>query len=368
MLRRWAALAVRVLPLIVLLGTARAQCPGVGLSAHGRCWYLGDAGASCSATCSAQGLAYNFFVADAGQPMIPQLLGRSPGTKQFSWARSECYVPGGDRFHTAKQVADSNAEDAGQPGDWKVSVCRLACPCAVGDPNAPQKAYPDCVQQGIVYRHAGEHAIFADLSAVGATGCWQNDCKNTDKFNAEDRGVCARTCSTLDECTHWTFGEQEGATKCFFRKSDGGREQADGFASAPRSCSPPQLPDAFVAFAASKVVEPCDGGKNPACPDIAKAITTWKFAIKHLKRAAEGKVDGNTLEYINQILADTDAFAAQLSEENFPVITSNNRQVFQVLNGWLQSQPGATLDPNDASLPNPLRGRFCGPSSCYETV
>mmetsp|Transcript_26292 Transcript_26292/g.81973 ORF Transcript_26292/g.81973 Transcript_26292/m.81973 type:complete len:251 (+) Transcript_26292:37-789(+) len=228
--------------------------------------------------------------------------------------------------------------------------------------------YPDCVERQVVLRHAGAHAIFVDLSSFGTSGCWQNDCKNTDKFNAVDQGICARACAAVDQCTHWTFGEQEGATKCFFRKSDGGREEADGWSSAPTSCSPPPVPDAYTALAASEAEElrACDGGKSDACPDMAKAMNTWKYAISSLQRATEGQLDANTMQYVNQIASDTDAFSAQMSEENFPVVVGNNRQVFAALRGWLEGQPRADIDLNDPSLPNPVKGRLCGATSCYE--
>merc|ERR1712176_1177698 len=266
----------------------------------------------------------------------------------MAWGRTECYVPQGDRFHTAKQTPNSDTGDKGDAGDWAVSICRLACPCSGGQAAAAQAAaisnapYPGCIQANSVLRHAGAHAIFVDLSTYGSAGCWQNDCKNTDKFNADDRGICARTCSAVEECTHWSFGEQEGTTKCFFRKSDAGRETADGWLSGAKTCAPPAIPDSFIATKASETLRVCDAGKNDACPDMARAITTWKFAIKHLKRAVEGKVDANTAQYVSQIMSDTEAFASQMSEENFPVIAGNNRQVFNVLAAWLADQPGHT--------------------------
>lgn len=302
--------------------------------------------------------------------MLPKLLGRAPATKQFSWARHECYVPSADRYHTAKNVADSNSGDSGDPGAWSVDVCRLSCPCSgsVAPVVESTEPYPACVQKEVVLRHAGAHAIFVDLSTTGSAGCWQNDCKNTDKFDAADMGVCARTCAKLPECTHWSFGEQGGATKCFFRKSDAGRENAEGFSSASKTCSPPELPDAFMAMKAAELLLPCDAGKSDACPDMARAVTTWKFAIKHLKQATDGALDANTQQYIQQVQTDTDAFAAQMSEENFPVIAGNNRQVFNALTGWMSSQPSAVVDPNDMSVPNPMRGTLCGPSTCYDKV
>ena len=76
------------------------------------------------------------------------------------------------------------------------------------------------------------------MSSHGHKGCFQNTCTNTDKFQAADPGVCARLCSELDECTHWSYGEQDddlrgGALmmKCFLRKSDEGREGAAGWLS-----------------------------------------------------------------------------------------------------------------------------------------
>jgi hypothetical protein len=123
-----------------------------------------------------------------------------------------------------------------------------------------------------------------------------------------------------------------------------------------------------MALTAGELLKVCDAGKSDACPDMARAVTTWKFAIKHLKKATEGSLDANTQQYVAQIGTDTDAFAAQMSEENFPVIAGNNRQVFNALGPWMASQPKAVVDPTDMSVPNPMRGLLCGPSTCYDKV
>lgn len=228
--------------------------------------------------------------------------------------------------------------------------------------------YPNCIEPNTVLRHAGAHAIFTDLTIHASAGCWQNDCKNTDKWNAADKGICARVCAQVDDCQFWSFGEQEGITKCFLRKSDGGREAQDGWAAGKKSCAPPVPPHAQAALAAVSFPEmmACDAGKSDACPDMPKAINTWKFAIAQLKKATEGQLDANTMQYVTQIATDTDAFAGQPTEENFPVVVGNNRQVFQALTGWMDSQPKVQIDQNDPSLPNPLRGKLCGANSCYE--
>jgi len=235
-------------------------------------------------------------------------------------------------------------------------------------PLAAAPAFPECIDVNVVLRHAGANAVFVDASTHGTVGCWQNDCKHTDKFNTEDKGICARACQAINECTHWSYGEQEGAMKCFMRKSDGGREQAEGWLAGAKDCAPAALPDAFVALTTAELpaLLACDAGKSDACPDMGKAIRTWRFAIAHLKTATDGQLDANTMQYVAQIAADTDAFAAQMSEENFPVIIGNSRQVFLALRGWLAAQPKMDVDPNDISLPSPLRGKLCGASSCFE--
>lgn len=348
-----------------LLPLVHAACPNGGISKHNRCWYLSKEGTTCKATCAAQGLDYSHMVAGEASPMVPLLLGRTPAHKQFPWGRIECYVASADRYHTAKEKPDSSTGDNGEPGDWGLDVCRLSCACSNPAASGPM-VYPSCTQSNVVLRHAGAHAIFVDLSTFGSVGCWQNDCKHSDKFNAEDPGVCARACSHIEECTHWSFGSQDGATKCFFRKSDGGREDFEGFVSGPKACSPPQLPDAFQAFAAGELLRICDEGKSDACPNVEHGANTWKFAIRHLQKATEGRLDAGTIQYVNQIAADTDAFLAQISEENFPVVVANNRQVFNALYSWMQSQPKASIDPADKSLPAPLRGSLCGSKSCYQ--
>mmetsp|Transcript_36317 Transcript_36317/g.67553 ORF Transcript_36317/g.67553 Transcript_36317/m.67553 type:complete len:361 (+) Transcript_36317:83-1165(+) len=342
---------------------AWAVCPNGGVEMHGRCWYLGAEGATCGQTCGSQGLAYDHFVAADATPVVPSLLGRAPRTKQFPWGRIECYVPSADRYHTAKPTPNSDTGDAGAPQDWAVGICRLACACTGSAAGAVE--FPGCVQPNVVLRHAGAHAIFADVSSYGAAGCWQNDCKNSDKFIADTPTICARSCAELTECTHWTFGEQDGAQKCFFRKSDGGREVLEGWSAGTKSCAPPAVPEAFQAWKAGELLTRCDAGLSDACPDMAKAVNTWQFAIRNLKKAAATKLDAGTLQYVNQIEADTNAFAAQMSDQNFPLIMSNNRQVFQALQSWMDSQPKVQVDATDSSLPLPLRGSFCGPVACY---
>merc|ERR1712039_62235 len=144
--------------------------------------------------------------------------------------------------------------------------------------------------------------------------------------------------------------------------------EADGWTAGAKACGPPSVPDAQLALTAAELPEmqACDAGKSDQCPDMAKAMSTWKYAISALKKATEGALDANTMQFVNQIASDTDAFSAQMSEENFPVVVGNNRQVFAALKGWLDSHPKVDLDQNDLSLPNVMRGKLCGANSCFE--
>lgn len=285
---------------------------------------------------------------------------------------------------TAEVCCDQAHGPQGNTACWEAGYTFERCcgpivpaaeiPALIADPAALAE-YPQCAVADVVLRHSGEHAIFADMSTHGHAGCFQNDCAMTDKFQAEDRGTCARLCADLDECTHWTYGTQDGLTKCFLRKSDGGREQAFGWSSGVKACAPPALPPAFTAltFAESEGLRACDGGKSEKCPDLQAAITTWRAAITYLKRATRGLVDEATMGHINAISADSDAFHEGMnrevrpSEADFPRVVFNNRIVFDALRSFLASQPKVELRADDASLPNPLRnGKLCGKTSCYE--
>ncbi|CAK9046508.1 unnamed protein product [Durusdinium trenchii] len=212
--------------------------------------------------------------------------------------------------------------------------------------------YPECIEEGIVYRHAGAHGIFVDLNFFGSTGCWQNDCRSTDKFHSDDVGICARACWQIQECTHWSFGEGS----CFLRKSEGGMESAGSFASGPKACAPPPLPDAWLARQVAKL--PALDCENGTC-DMVCTATTWRFAISALQRVA---ID-NIRALVHQIATDTDTFIRQRHEEIFLDVVKNNRLVFEAVDGWLALQPEPTQ--LKYALPLPILGELCGPSSCY---
>lgn len=286
---------------------------------------------------------------------------------------------------THEKCCDARFGPQGNPGCWDaVFTYEFCCfdPTVLPTPPAllagsSAEGYPGCAVSGVVLRHVGEHAIFEDMSTHGASGCFQNNCKRTDKFNSKDRGVCARLCAELEECTHWSFGMQDGSQKCFLRKSDEGRQAAPpGWVSGAKACAPAALPHGFTALAVaeSKGLTDCDGGKSERCPDVMAAINTWIFAIDHLKKAAVGRVDEGTMEHIDAIGRDSRNMANQINAEyrpsdaDFPRVVYNNRLIFNTLADWLQSFRKVDLNSSDGSLPVPLRsGMLCGQTSCYES-
>lgn len=291
-----------------------------------------------------------------------------------------CWVDSGV---TREHCCDTKFGPEGNKGCWDQLFTYEFC-CF--DPDSTEKPapldvgnsqYPDCAASGVVLRHSGEHAIFADMSTHGSSGCFQNDCKLTDKFNAKDRGVCARLCAELEECTHWSFGVQGGSSRCFLRKSDEGRQQAPAqWSSGAKACGPPPLPHAFAARVAaeSHALAACDSGKGDTCTDVLPAMNTWIFAIKHLKAASAGRLDPGSLHHIDQIYQDSCNLVNQVngeyrpSDADFPRVVYNNRLIFNNFMDWLKQHPSVELDANDASLPTPLRtGELCGPTSCYDS-
>jgi hypothetical protein len=115
-----------------------------------------------------------------------------------------------------------------------------------GDVACTPPVWPACVQQNTIYRGKGQYSLFTDVAVHGKTaGCFENNCKNTDKFDAASEEDCATVCYQVPECTHWSFGSENQVKKCWLRTSDGGREPLDTAMSASRHCAPE------AAFAAS---------------------------------------------------------------------------------------------------------------------
>jgi len=104
--------------------------------------------------------------------------------------------------------------------------------------------FPQCVEGSTILRGKGQYSAFVDVAALGKTsGCFENNCKSTDKFDCATLEECAQTCYALSECTHYSFGNENGVKKCWLRKGDGGREALDGAQSGSRHCAPE---DAFA--------------------------------------------------------------------------------------------------------------------------
>jgi hypothetical protein len=116
--------------------------------------------------------------------------------------------------------------------------------------------YPDCVEKDFILRGAGMYAVFVDATRFQKTsGCFNDDCTSTDKFTVESQEECSRVCATVDECTFWTHGTEDGVQKCWLRNGDGGKEASAGFVAGSKFCAPPDAAQAAV---------PVEQG-NPAC-------------------------------------------------------------------------------------------------------
>mmetsp|Transcript_101684 Transcript_101684/g.303432 ORF Transcript_101684/g.303432 Transcript_101684/m.303432 type:complete len:270 (-) Transcript_101684:111-920(-) len=244
---------------------------------------------------------------------------------------------------------------------------------AVEAPASPA-AWPQCVEQGVVFRGKGVYASFEDVTAMfgdSARGCWAGDCTRTDKFEAPSAEDCARACAVMSRCAFWTFGEQDGTRQCFMRSSDAGREAAGGFQAAPRACQPSATEvrpsQAALAVLDSPALLACEAGPGgEACPDLHDAMRTWNYGIQNL-RVSLANTDHNVGRYLEQISTDADAFLGLPVSDQLPefysISAANNRQVFEAVRSFLYQVEGGqapTLpSPMDASVPRPARGLLC---------
>jgi len=283
---------------------------------------------------------------------------------------------------TREQCCDARFGEGGNRNCWDETYTFERCcalppaPAPPRDPAVAAAPWPACVETDVVLRHRGAHAIFVDASVFGHDGCFLGNCAFTDKFVAVDSGICARACAEFDECTDWSFGLQGGSRKCFLRKSDEARETARGWRSGSKACAPPALSPGFaaLAIAESAGVKACDGARDvEKCPDSLAAARTWILAIKHLIRAASGRVDPETMQHIDRIGTDSQNLVNSITgyyrpgDADFGRVVYNNRLIFNSLRDWLVMHPKAELREDDLSLPNPLRtGALCGNRSCYE--
>merc|ERR1712061_699460 len=111
------------------------------------------------------------------------------------------------------------------------------------------------------------------------------------------------------------------------------------------------MPIAYTALAVSECpgLQACDKGKGDKCTDVLAATNTWLYAIKYLRKAAEGRVDEGTYGHILQI--ETGEYRP--SDADFPRVVYNNRLIFNNLHDWLEQHRKIELSPEDKSLPTP---------------
>merc|ERR1712232_1447555 len=146
----------------------------------------------------------------------------------------------------------------------------------------------------------------SDLAAVlgdAATSCLENNCANTDQFLAGAPEDCARICTEVENCSHWTI---DSSSKCFLR-SGHITQVAIGSTSGLSGCSPAATKVSAVegvrAVIASPALKACEGGAagTPACPNLHAAMRTWQWGIG---RAREFVRDATLEGYINKIAGD----------------------------------------------------------------
>lgn len=84
--------------------------------------------------------------------------------------------------------------------------------------------------------------LVLNLTRYGATsGCWLDNCAETDVFTSETLERCSVACFEEPSCHWWTWGTEDGVRKCWLREKRNGREKRFGFASGHRHCADTEL-------------------------------------------------------------------------------------------------------------------------------
>lgn len=102
--------------------------------------------------------------------------------------------------------------------------------------------FPSCIGQNEILRGHGTHSLFTDVSMFGLSGCFLDNCQNSDKWISVSYASCADACAKTPECKHWTYGLEDGSKKCWLRTADDGKEEISGYVHGPVGCHPLEFP------------------------------------------------------------------------------------------------------------------------------
>ena len=74
--------------------------------------------------------------------------------------------------------------------------------------------FPGCIKDNGILRGRGsndhEYALFTDVSMYGLSGCFLDNCQNSDKWISVSYASCADACAKTPECKYWTYGLEDG--------------------------------------------------------------------------------------------------------------------------------------------------------------
>mmetsp|Transcript_11229 Transcript_11229/g.20499 ORF Transcript_11229/g.20499 Transcript_11229/m.20499 type:complete len:611 (-) Transcript_11229:71-1903(-) len=107
------------------------------------------------------------------------------------------------------------------------------------------RSWPWCIHNNwVIHGNDYSQALLRDLSGHGAaSGCRNNNCSATDKFDSEEKEKCAEVCQAVLGCAWWSFGEEDGKNRCWLRSAENHRERRYGFSSGPKDCHPKKTVD-----------------------------------------------------------------------------------------------------------------------------
>jgi hypothetical protein len=197
--------------------------PCTGVQAQGKCWYLSELGETCASTCSKNGLAFSYILADNDNPIIPQLMKWSDPTDlplatdgmRQPLAPLECL--GRDKVHFHPASKDAAINFIGDMSAWNHESCQLACPCGEAGQckwKQPAACAPEFEWKG---------SLYVGCPTVDRDGPWcmhHHQHSGKDGFDESDWSYCVYSCAS----DGYTYARDNG---CFWKPAPSCTAQFD---------------------------------------------------------------------------------------------------------------------------------------------
>merc|ERR1719158_1074500 len=105
--------------------------------------------------------------------------------------------------------------------------------------------WPYCMKN---VQYLSEHLFHLNLtsyvvSGKNVTGCWENDCSRTDRFDVDKTADCAEVCGKIEDCKFWYYKYEDGKHRCILKPAGSIHQGSSSSKGGPRTCKPESVED-----------------------------------------------------------------------------------------------------------------------------